>query len=175
MDVNKIITKFDKFLVEQEYTFSGVVIGGAALIIMDISLRATKDIDFLDPELEKEFLELANTFREKYPKLNLQEDWINNGPITLRRDLPFNWENRLVEIFKGEALILRTLGQADLLKSKLFAYCDRDIDLQDCIDLSPSNDELDEALEWLTERDGNPLWPERVKAQIDYLKERLNE
>lgn len=93
MDVNKIITKFDKFLVEQEYIFSGVVIGGAALIIMDISSRATKDIDFLDPELEKEFLELANSFRKKYPKLNLQADWINNGPITLKRNLPANWEN----------------------------------------------------------------------------------
>lgn len=175
MNISKIISKFDKFLVEQEYSFSGVVIGGAALIIMKVSSRATKDIDFLDPELEKEFLELANFFREKYPKLKLQEDWINNGPITLKRDLPVDWESRLVVIFKGEALILRTLGRADLLKSKLFAYCDRDIDLQDCIDLSPSNDELDEALAWLGERDVNPLWPERVKAQIDYLKERLNE
>ena len=61
-----------------------------------------------------------------------------------------------------------------LLKTKLYAYCDRDIDLQDCIELKPTVKELDNALNWLIERDSNPLWPNRVKEQVIFLKEKLN-
>ena len=158
----------------KNFKFTGTIIGGAALNMLEVSNRLTKDIDFIDPNLAKQFLELGKEFRLKNPELKLNEEWINNGPINLKKDLPELWENRVVKIFSGKAMMLWTLGRSDLLKTKLYAYCDRDIDLQDCIELKPTVKELDNALNWLIERDSNPLWPNRVKEQVIFLKEKLN-
>ena len=56
------------------------------------------------------------------------------------------------------AIFVRQPG-ADLLKTKLFALCDRGIDLPDCIALAPTAHELDECVPWLAVQDGNSqLW-----------------
>lgn len=171
MKVLDVIEMFDEFLNKEDFVFTGVIIGGAALNILKVTTRLTRDIDFLSPSLDEEILVLADKFRQ----LNLHEEWVNNGPIKLQDDLPKGWNSRLVKIFNGNALTLQTLGKLDLLKTKLYAYCDRDIDLQDCIDLAPTISELDGCVDWLVSRDANEHWPRRVTAQIDYLKERLSE
>ncbi|CAN5912349.1 hypothetical protein BH11MYX2_BH11MYX2_01270 [soil metagenome] len=51
--------------------------------------------------------------------------------------------------------MLRTLGRPDLIKSKLFALCDRGTDWSDCIALAPSREELTEALPWLEIQDAS--------------------
>ncbi len=173
MDVLTVIKKFDGYLAEKSYEFAGVIIGGAALHVLKVTNRATRDIDFLSPSLDEQVLLLAEEFRVKFPELSLQKDWLNNGPINLQVDLPTGWQGRVLEIYKGNALTLSTLGRSDLLKTKLFAYCDRDIDLRDCIDLAPSVEELDESMGWLIDRDTNKHWPERVKSQIEFLKGKL--
>jgi hypothetical protein len=71
------------------------------------------------------------------------------------------------------ALILKALGRADLLKTKLFALCDRGIDLGDCLALAPAADELDDAEPWLFVQDTNPQWPDHVRATLDDLRRRL--
>jgi hypothetical protein len=76
-------------------------------------------------------------------------------------------------VFEGRALVLSTLGRADLLKTKLFALCDRGTDLPDCIALAPTAGELTDALIWLAEQDSNPEWPTHVKATIADLTRRL--
>jgi hypothetical protein len=70
--------------------------------------------------------------------------------------------------------VLDTLGRPDLLKTKLFALCDRGTDLSDCLALAPTTDELGEALPLLVLQDGNPDWPAHVEATVNDLKRRLS-
>ena len=65
------------------------------------------------------------------------------------------------------------LGRPDLLKTKLFALCDRDIDLEDCIRLAPSKEELIFSIAWVKSQDGHHKWPERVDIVLENLAKRL--
>ena len=49
--IDKAIFEFDEFLKEKGLSFDGVVIGGAALLVLDISTRQTKDVDCLYPTI----------------------------------------------------------------------------------------------------------------------------
>ena len=70
-------------------------------------------------------------------------------------------------------LELTTLGRADLLKTKLFALCDRGTDLGDCVALAPTPEELEEAGPWLAERDAHPGWRDHVRLTLEELRGRL--
>jgi hypothetical protein len=89
------------------------------------------------------------------------------------RDLPSDWNKRLVVVFTGQAIELRCLGREDLLGAKLFALCDRGLDLPDCIALAPTPGELESLRPWIEERDANPDWPEHVRATLDDLARKL--
>jgi len=93
----------------------------------------------------------------------LHDDWLNNGPASLAGHLSMGWQERLEDVFDGSALHLRCLGRHDLLCAKLFALCDRAIDLGDCIALAPTSDELQDVLTWLQLQDANPDWPDHVR------------
>ena len=80
---------------------------------------------------------------------------------------------RVQRIFDGQVLVLSTLGRPDLLKSKLFALCDRGTDLPDSIAFAPTAEELAECVPWLEMQDGNELWPAHVRATLADLARRL--
>lgn len=61
----------------------------------------------------------------------------------------------------------------DLLASKLFALCDRGIDLGDCLALAPTAAELATAQPWLEYQDANPDWPGHTRNVIADLARRL--
>ncbi len=61
----------------------------------------------------------------------------------------------------------------DLLKSKLFALCDRGTDVPDVIALAPTAKELAECAPWLEGQDGNELWPAHVRATLADIARRL--
>lgn len=164
-----IIVSFDSYLAERNLRFEAVVIGGAALIAMGVTSRLTKDIDCLDPVIPAAIKQAAQDFRTDNPSLRLWENWLNNGPISLVDDIPELWRKRVITIFEGKAIVLRTLGRLDLLMTKLFALCDRQQDIDDCVALAPTAQELDQCLGWLYERDGNPYWPENVRLSLKKL------
>jgi hypothetical protein len=168
-----VIELFDSYLAERGLHFQSIIIGGAALIVMGLVNRLTKDIDCLDPVIPDEIKLAALNFRLDNPQLHLWENWLNNGPISLTNDLPEDWVNRTISLYEGKALVLRTLGRLDLLETKLFALCDRQQDIGDCIALSPTAVELDQCLEWLYERDGNPYWPDNVRLSLKELAQEL--
>jgi hypothetical protein len=175
MDVLKIIQAFDKFLEKEGVKFEATIIGGAALSVMKIISRETIDVDCLSPKIPDNILACADKFRSTYPEFNLIPNWLNNGPDSLLQDLGPDWENRTVEIFKGKSIHLKTLARIDLIKTKMFAYCDRLTDLQDCIALDPNEDELKEVLKWIKQRDSNPGWPEYVEKQFSFFKSKQKE
>lgn len=173
MNVNGTITLFDLFLEQKGITFEAIIIGGAALNVMGVITRQTIDIDCLDPKIPEDVLRAAAEFRLANEDLRLIEKWINNGPESLIRDLPGDWRLRLSTIYAGKAITFHTLGRIDLLRSKLFAFCDRDTDLPDCIALRPTPEELQECFPWVCERDGNPAWPKNVELHFRELKKEL--
>lgn len=104
----------------------------------------------------------------------LQDDWLNNGPASLADHLSTGWQERLQDVFDGSALHFRCLGRHDLLCAKVFALCDRGIDLDDCIALAPTLAELENVLTWLQLQDANPDWPEHVRNTIADVAKRIS-
>ncbi|MEZ4365246.1 MAG: DUF6036 family nucleotidyltransferase [Kofleriaceae bacterium] len=169
------IEAFDRHLRGLGLRFEGVVIGGSALALMGVIERPTRDVDILVPELPPPIAEAARGFAQgqRDAGVDLEDEWFNNGPIQLGDVLPAGWRERVEGIFEGEALVLSTLGRSDLLRSKLFAPCDRGIDLPDCVALAPTAAELAECEPWLAQQDANEHWPEHVHATLVDLARRL--
>jgi hypothetical protein len=107
-------------------------------------------------------------------KKGLDHYWFNSGPSDLVKDLPVDWKNNIQKIYSGGSLVLYTLGRLDLIRSKIWALCDRQIDLGDCIALNPTNNELAEVVDWLNPLDGNPDWPRHVAEVVKQLKKELD-
>jgi hypothetical protein len=172
--MKQVIIRFDSYLSNLGYEFEAIIIGGAALNIMEVITRETKDVDFLDPDIPEEIKKASVDFALKNPDLKLAKDsWINNAPKGLTRDLPEGWRHDLQKIYQGEALRLWTLGRLNLLRSKLYAYADRDTDYADCIALKPTIAELEACKDWVLAGDTSELWPERVEYIFQKLKEDL--
>lgn len=169
------IEAFDRHLARLGLNFEGVVIGGSALGLMGVIRRPTRDFDILVPELPAEIALAARAFAKAQRDAggDLIDDWLNNGPMQLGDVLPLGWRERLQRIFEGQVLALNTLGRGDLLKSKLFALCDRGTDLPDCIALAPTAEELAECMPWLEVQDANEQWPDHVRATVADLARRL--
>ena len=175
MNPKTTIERFDRFLENLGIGLEAVVIGGTALALLGVVSRQTRDCDILDPQIPDDINAAAREFAayvrdEGEP---LDDDWFNNGPASLVKQLPEGWRDRVERVFTGKVLTLSSLGRGDLLMSKLFALCDRGVDLQDCIALAPAPDELAEILLWLSEQDLNPDWPDHVRATISDLARRL--
>ena len=148
---------------------------GAALNLLGVVVRPTKDCDVLHPELPEEIKAAAQAFAaETRPDGEaLDDDWLNNGPAALAQQLPPAWEERVQTVFIGVAIQLRCLGREDLLCTKLFALCDRGLDLADCLALAPTAGELASLLPWIEKQDLNPHWPAHVRATLADLGKRL--
>lgn len=175
MKPKEIILEFDQYLTCRKLQFNAVVIGGAALSILGVIARETQDCDVLDPEIPKDIEQAAKDFSRAYNNSgsSLRENWLNNGPVALKQILPSGWRFRLEVLYQGAALSLYTLGRSDLLKTKLFAYCDRGQDFGDCVAMQPLQEELSDALPWLKVQDTNPQWPAHVDSMISKLATRL--
>jgi hypothetical protein len=171
----QILTTFDRYLGDRGLHLEAVVIGGAALNLLGVVSRQTKDCDILHPSLPTEIVEAARSFAADMRSRGelLQDDWLNNGPASLAQVLPARWQARLQTVFTGGALLLRCLGREDLLRSKLFALCDRGIDLADCLALAPTADELQAIRPWLEQQDTNPGWPSHARETTADLARRL--
>lgn len=164
-----ILPAFDQFLTEKGEKFDGIVIGASALVLMGVMDRDTIDVDILDPKIPPRVLGLAAEFHDKMEKdgTDMIEKWLNNGPDSLLDVLPKGWRSRLVPVFKGKALNLQTLGRLDLIKTKLFAYCDREEqDRFDLTKLAPTKEELIGCFEWVSYQEVNPMWPDHVRKKF---------
>ena len=152
-----------------------VTIGAAALALLGVTTRQTRDFDIIAPERSTTILSAARAFAKEQRDngIDLIDDWLTNGPWQLADLLPDGWRVRVQLAFEGKALTLHALGRADLLKTKLFALCDRGTDLADCIALAPTTDELKEARPWVALQDANPDWPRHVADTLADLSRGL--
>ncbi len=169
------VEAFDRHLARRALRFDAVVIGGSALVLMGVVQRNTRDVDILTPALPESIAQAAREFAKEQRRAgdDLGDEWLNNGPMQLGDALPQGWRERVQRVFVGAALVFSTLGRPDLLKSKLFALCDRGTDLVDCVALAPTAEELAECLPWVERQDGNELWAEHVRSTLADLGRRL--
>jgi hypothetical protein len=175
MKPTETLARFDGFLATERLRLEAVVVGGAALGLLGIITRETRDCDVVEPSLPPELLDAAHRFAAESRSRGevLKDDWLNNGPSSLTSVLPAGWRDRLQRAFSGRALLLQTLTRSDLLKTKLFALCDRGLDIKDCLAMNPSAGELAESLPWLEQQNFNPDWPAHVRATLVDLGRKL--
>jgi len=149
-------------------SFSIVVCGGSALNALNLVQRTTKDVDIValmnsnsqlvDPApLPEELLVAA---KEVADTLNLPQDWLNNGPSSgdgglFRLGLPDGFKERLVKDYQGEKLTVYLAGRLDQIHFKLYAAIDQfgSYHASDLKQLSPSDEELLEAIGWAKTHD----------------------
>ena len=174
MKPTEIIPMFDAFLTERDLSLEAVLIGGAALALQGVIARETRDFDILDPELPEAILEASRAFARAISGSGdiLRDDWLNNGPAQLSLLLPEGWRTRLQLAYRGRAMTLWAPGRADFLLTKLFALCDRGLDLNDCLAMEPTQQELDTAAAWIAMQDMNPDWPAHVQETLEDLGRR---
>ncbi len=175
MKPTAIIPRFDAFLAARGLALEAVITGGAALALLGTITRETRDCDLIEPELSSEVLEASRAFAAGLRDQGelLKDEWLNNGPASLAALLPEGWRKRLQPIYEGRSIRLWALGRPELLLSKLWALCDRALDLGDCLALCPSMDELAQAEVWIAAQDINPDWPTHVRATLLDLAQRL--
>lgn len=175
MKPKETLERFDEFLAGEGLGLEAIVIGGAAMALLGMTSRQTKDCDVLTPQLPPAIVDAAARFAagERERGEPLDDGWLNNGPSSLADVLPAGWMARVQTVFTGRSLTLHTLGRIDLLRSKVFALCDRGLDLPDCVALTPSARELEEVASWLVQQDFNPGWPDHVRETITDLRRRL--
>jgi hypothetical protein len=97
------LASFDRFLVDLGLRFEAVIVSGAALYLLGVISRATKDCDVLWPGLPEEIVLAAKAFAEAMRQQGepLADDWLNNGPASLVAQLPPDWRNHLQLAFDG--------------------------------------------------------------------------
>jgi hypothetical protein len=143
--------------------FSIVVCGGTALNAMHLVQRTTKDVDIValldstgnlaDPApLPNELLQAA---KEVADTLNLQKDWLNNGPSNgdgglFRLGLPKGFKERLTTGYQGRKLAVFYISRLDQIHFKLYAAVDQfgSYHAADLKQLAPTDDELLQAVKW---------------------------
>lgn len=172
----EIVALFDSYLAERNLRLEATVIGGAALGLMGVVSRQTQDYDILHPTLSEEIKQASLDFALQCRQKNvpLIDSWLNNGPASLADQLPEGWQDQRQEIFRGKAISLYGLGRLDLLRSKIFALCDRGLDLEDCVALAPTREELAAIAPWLEIQDANPRWPDHVRETIEDLLNKVS-
>jgi len=166
---------FDEYLAERRLVFDAVIVGAAALELLGVVARTTRDVDVMTPSIPNSIIEAAVTFakRRRSQAELLDDEWLNNGPASLAGLLPGGWEARLVSVFEGKVISLRPLGRSDLLKTKRLGLCDRGTDIDDCFAMKPTLEELVEATSWLEQQDAHPGWPAHVRETLADLGRRL--
>src|SRR5215469_11395177 len=88
-----IIALFDRYPEARSLHFDAVVIGGAALNLLGVVSRLTKDCDILFPEIPEEIANASKTFALEVRRNggDLGDEWLNNGPASLQTQLPPGW------------------------------------------------------------------------------------
>ncbi len=130
MDVGKLneekmreaLTCLDDFAVEEIVLIIG---GGGAMLLAHSYPLATSDIDAVPKGMDIQ--SLGELVRKVAAKLNIAKDWLNPYYSAFAHNLPADYGDRLIEVFRGEKVVGLALGAEDLLVMKCFAHRQKDV------------------------------------------------
>jgi len=158
-NLNLLFEELNKALEFQGEKRNFVIYGGAALISLNITNRATVDIDVFRPKLDPILREII---KEVGSRLMLGEYWVNSTGNAFVSELPKGWQKRTTQIYNGNNLEVRTLGRVDLIFTKVLAELDRQEDWIDLVSLRPLPSELKEIKQHLLDLEDNQEWKNKV-------------
>jgi len=166
MKLIEVLTALDQELDKMGEARTLFICGGASLILQGLVTRDTQDVDVLMPEIDRLLADSAKAVAEI---LALEPDWLNDGVSGIVPSLPTGWTSRTFPVFRGERLVLFSLGRLKMILTKAFAFCDRGEDRDDLLKLEPSAQEIAQATLWVSVQDAHPQWPEWVQSQMGEL------
>lgn len=173
---NDYLKEFDEFLARHKVKFEATLIGSGAVHLLGIENKTTVDIDILEPGIPENIKNLAEEFRQQKEKNGFQvrPNWFSDGANIFLKNYPKGWQKRTTVVFKGKALTLRAFGREEMIKEKLWGFCEgRDQDLKTLLALKPKPQELKAALPWIeAQGQTTPFWPDIIARR---LKELLKE
>lgn len=160
-----------------------VVVGGAALSVLGLSQRTTRDIDtmaflvvspgknqksLVKAEFDDRFEKAAAAVARDY---GLPEDWINSGPADqFDTGLPGGFRDRLIPVRYGGSLIVYYCSRLDLIHLKLYAAVDvRGRHLDDLKGLNPQPDEVELAARWCLSQDVSEPFRRLLESVLEEL------
>jgi hypothetical protein len=178
MRPSEIVPAFDVFLADRGMHFEAVIIGGSALVLLGVVTRTTDDCDVLDPEIPELVGAAARDFAAER---GIDRDWLNSKAhdfVEVPGCLPNDWRARLRVVFEGQSLRFMTLGDLDLLCTKLVALVDRGTDYQDCLALAPTLEQLRAAWPFVSQYEANTdsretHWLPLARRQMSRLAKEL--
>jgi hypothetical protein len=171
------------FALEQQLGAAGsvfdlVVVGGSALLALDLVQRTTRDVDvvaFADGDALVSAEELPDDLlaaRARVARdLGVPEDWLNSGPAAmLRFGLPDGFVSRWTTRRYGPALTVRWTSRLDQIHFKLFAAVDQaGKHLRDLEALEPQRDELVAAALWSRTQDPSEGFLSPLREALAYF------
>ena len=192
-DIREALTRVGQLLAAEGKEYAIVVLGGAALDLLEIVRRDTSDVDilaFAEPRPEKPPA-VATIGRPPEPmpealrraaqivaeELDLDEHWLNTGPaLQWRAGLPPGLEARVMWELYG-SLWVGLVHRYDLVFFKLFAATDstgpRSVHYQDLIALKPSATELSDAVRWVETQDASPDFARILQQVVSHVRKDL--
>jgi len=163
-----LLGELDRFLSARDAPRDLVIYGGAALISMGLSQRATVDIDVFQPKLDPVLLEGIRLIAGKQ---SFDEHWINSTGNAFIKELPPGWKTRTVEYYRGQSLTIRTLGRIDMIFTKLLAELDRQEDMEDLRKLRPTGAELNMLQPHILSLENSSEWKTKVTEILTELRD----
>ena len=185
-DIERVFAALGELLTAEGMEFGIVVLGGAALNLLGIVERTTRDVDVLaitSSTLEDGLPSL--TPPEPLPEplkraidrvardFSLPEDWVDTTMgLQLQTGLPPGLERRIHWSRYG-GLVVGLVDRYDLIYFKLYAAADSggpaSVHYQDLLALRPSSRELLEAATWVREQDPSTGFSIIIEQVIERL------
>lgn len=183
-EIEELLAAAGELLQDQGEFFSIVIVGGAALSLMGLVERTTKDVDVIARSCRQNGMRLLippeplpRVFNETISRVardfGLPSNWMNTV-------VGSQWESGLPDSVLDEIewrqfgnLEVGLMGRKGLIALKLFAAVDRDPDsvhYQDLIALKPVENELQEAKEWVITQDAAHAWRELVEEVVEHVR-----
>jgi hypothetical protein len=173
-----LLHALERRLADAGRSYDLVVIGGSALLALDLVERATRDVDvvaMVDDGTMVTAFELPPglvTACERVARdLAVPADWLNNGPAELLRfGLPDGVEERWEVQSYGSGLTVRWISRTDQIHLKLYASVDRGgKHVRDLQALAPTASELVAAAHWARGHDPSEGFLEILREALAYF------
>ena len=192
-DIEHALQRLGDLLQFRRQRFAIAIVGGAALNLLHVVARTTNDVDILAFADPAELVlggalrlteapnplpsELVRAATEVALELDLEANWLNNGPTRqMRSGLPPGMESRLVWRQFG-SLWVGIASRQDLIALKLFAAVDRSgphgVDTTDLLALVPSPAELAWAVAWTATQNASPAFAGTIETVHRFVSDTL--
>ena len=187
-DIEQALQRVGELLAAGGERYAIVIIGGAALNLLGVVTRATRDVDILafarrrgarawrlEPPPTPIPEPLAGAIRTVGRDMGLVENWLNTGPaLQWKQGLPRGLLGR-VTWRQYAALRVGVVGRADLIRLKLYAAADDHPSgrhVRDLVRLDATDAELQAAARWVKTQDAGPEFPSIVDQVVKHLRAR---